>query len=76
MTKEDHDLLIEIRNDVKHLVERVAAVDAKKLQCDQEYVKKNEIKNMQTAYYLVSRTVVLALASGILYVICLHAKLF
>ena len=74
--KDDHDLLIEIKTDVKHMKESLDNALKQPDKCVDLFVKKNEIKHIVTAYYLISRTFIIAVASGLIYMVSIHAKSF
>ena len=74
MKESEKELLIRIDERTLATNEAVAHLNEKFDKLDTIFVKKNDIRHIVTAYYLVSRVIVVGLASGILYMICSHAK--
>ena len=71
---EKDELLIRIDERTLATDKKVEKIDQRFSDLDKVYVKKNEFEPIQKTFYILSRTIVVGLATGLLALLVAHAK--
>lgn len=70
MSQQDHDLLIEIKSDVKHIRTNIndlcSRLDNQIVTCKEEFLKKSEFEPIQKTFHIITKAIIIGISTGVL----------